>query len=51
MAQLSPECSVNHLRVESERDLGGELKEWLRRVTSEAVHKVGPQECPDNYLT
>jgi hypothetical protein len=28
--QLSSECSVNHLRVKSERDLDGELREWLR---------------------
>jgi hypothetical protein len=27
--QLSPECSVNYLRVGHEEDLDGELREWL----------------------
>ena len=29
--QLSPATSVNHLRVNNEQDLDGELTEWLRR--------------------
>ncbi len=29
--QLSPECSVNHLRVKHEQELDAEQTEWLRR--------------------